>query len=76
MILAGLGYWGIGMPLGVALGFFTALHGRGIWVGLAVGLGVVAVLMTVRWARRDRLGLSQLKSTPAGVPIVSGMPLL
>ena len=43
MLLAGLGYWGIGMPLGVVLGFWTHLAGRGIWIGLAVGLAVVAV---------------------------------
>jgi MATE family multidrug resistance protein len=76
MLLAGVGYWGIGLPLGVALGFWAGLAGRGIWMGLATGLGVVAAAMTVRWIRRDRLGLSRLKSTAAGVPIVAGAPLL
>jgi MATE family multidrug resistance protein len=76
MLLAGLGYWGIGMPLAAVLGFWANLQGRGVWIGLAVGLGVVAVLMTVRWTRRDRLGLSRLKSTATGVPIVAGMPLI
>lgn len=76
MFLAGLGYWGVGMPLAVVLGFWTDLQGRGIWMGLAAGLGVVAVLLTARWARRDRLGLSRLKSTPDGVPIVAGAPLI
>jgi MATE family multidrug resistance protein len=76
MLLAGLGYWGIGMPFGVVLAFYTPLEGRGIWMGLAAGLAVVAVLMTVRWTRRDRLGLSRLKSTPDGVPIVAGAPLI
>jgi hypothetical protein len=37
---------------------------------------VVAVLMTVRWTRRDRLGLSRLGKTPAGVPVVAGTPLV
>ena len=76
MFLAGLGYWGIGMPMAVVLGFWTDLQGRGVWMGLAVGLGVVAVLMTIRWTRRDRLGLSRLKSTATGVPIVAGVPLI
>jgi MATE family multidrug resistance protein len=57
MIYALAGYWGIGLPLGVVLGFLTPLGGAGIWIGLAAGLAVVAVLMTLRWMRRERLGL-------------------
>jgi MATE family multidrug resistance protein len=57
MIYAGIGYWGIGLPVGVALGFGTELRGIGIWIGLALGLAVVALLMLRRWMRRDRLGL-------------------
>ena len=54
MALAGLGYWGIGAPLGLALAFGTGLAGVGIWIGLAAGLAVVAVLLVLRWIRRDR----------------------
>jgi multidrug resistance protein, MATE family len=57
MIYAALGYWGVGLPLGVALAFGTSLRGVGIWIGLATGLAVVATLMLWRWLRRDRLGL-------------------
>jgi MATE family multidrug resistance protein len=57
MIFAGLGYWGIGLPLGVALAFLTPLRGTGIWIGLAAGLAVVAALMLWRWTNRERLGL-------------------
>jgi MATE family multidrug resistance protein len=57
MLLAGLGYWGVGLPLSAALGFLTPLAGRGIWIGLAFGLSVVAVLMLRRWWARERLGL-------------------
>ncbi|RDJ23119.1 MATE family efflux transporter [Bosea caraganae] len=57
MILAGIGYWGLGLPLSAALGFWTPLAGSGIWIGLAIGLAVVAVLMLWRWALRERLGL-------------------
>ena len=57
MIFAAVGYWGIGLPLGVALAFGTSLRGIGIWIGLATGLAVVASLMMLRWLQRDRLGL-------------------
>ncbi|HEX2555892.1 MAG TPA: MATE family efflux transporter [Microvirga sp.] len=57
MIYAAIGYWGVGLPVGVALGFGTSLRGVGIWIGLALGLAVVAGLMLWRWMRRDRLGL-------------------
>jgi len=65
MLLAGLGYWGVGLPLSAALGFLTPLAGRGIWIGLAFGLSVVAVLMLRRWWARERLGLlSGLRIAP------------
>jgi MATE family multidrug resistance protein len=57
MLYAAFGYWGVGLPLGVALAFGTNLRGVGIWIGLATGLAVVAGLMLWRWMRRDRLGL-------------------
>lgn len=60
MIYALLGYWGIGLPLGVVLAFWLGMGGTGIWIGLATGIGVVAVLMVHRWHRRERLGLLDL----------------
>jgi MATE family, multidrug efflux pump len=57
MLFAALGYWGVGLPLGFGLAFGTSLRGIGIWIGLAAGLGVVALLMLHRWANRERLGL-------------------
>jgi MATE family multidrug resistance protein len=57
MIYAGVGYWGIGLPLSIGLAFWTSLRGIGIWIGLATGLTVVALLMLWRWLNRDRLGL-------------------
>lgn len=64
MIFAGIGYWGIGMPLGIVLAFWAGLEGSGIWIGLAVGLAVVAALMVSRWIMRERLGLLR----PSGAP--------
>ncbi len=57
MIFAGVGYWVIGLPLAAALGFWTPLAGIGIWIGLAVALAIVAILMLGRWRARERLGL-------------------
>jgi MATE family multidrug resistance protein len=57
MIYAAIGYWGVGLPLGIALAFGTSLRGIGIWIGLAAGLTVVALLMLWRWTNRTRLGL-------------------
>lgn len=57
MIFAAIGYWGIGLPLGAFLAFTLRMEGHGIWIGLAAGLGAVAALMLMRWARRDKLRL-------------------
>ena len=59
MIYALFGYWGVGLPLGVALTFWVGLEGRGIWIGLSAGLAVVAALLLSRWLRRERLGLTK-----------------
>ncbi|HEX8263044.1 MAG TPA: MATE family efflux transporter [Allosphingosinicella sp.] len=58
MIYAALGYWVIGLVTGVGLGFGLGWEGVGIWIGLAAGLGAVAVMLLVRWLRRERLGLT------------------
>jgi len=55
MICALFGYWGIGLPLGVVLGFPLGFGGAGIWVGLCAGLATVAVLLLSRWLTRRRL---------------------
>jgi MATE family multidrug resistance protein len=55
MLYAAFGYWGCGMPLALLFAFYLGYGGVGIWIGLAAGLAVVAVLMMRRWLRRDRL---------------------
>lgn len=57
MFFAAVGYWVIGIGVGAGLGFWADWQGLGIWIGLALGLAVVAVLMVGRWAQRERLGL-------------------
>jgi len=55
MIYAALGYWGIGLPLSIVLGFPLGYRGVGIWTGLCAGLAVVAVMLLWRWLRREKL---------------------
>jgi len=49
MVLATLGYWGIGFWLGRYLAFSGGLGAVGLWWGLFAGLAVVAVCLTVRF---------------------------
>lgn len=39
------GYWLIGIPLGYYLGFHTGLEAQGFWIGLALSLAIVAVML-------------------------------
>jgi MATE family multidrug resistance protein len=57
MLLAILGYWLIGLPIAYVLGFIVGWRGVGIWIGLAAGLAFVAVVLVIRFAMRERLGL-------------------
>ena len=57
MIIAICGYWIAGYGTAIYLGFWTPLAGVGVWIGLAVGLVVVAALLLTRWRMRARLGL-------------------
>jgi MATE family multidrug resistance protein len=57
MIIAVVGYWLVGFPLAVLLGFGTPLAGRGIWLGLAAALATVAVAMLLRFDHQTRAAL-------------------
>lgn len=51
MLLALIGYWVLGVPIGAFLAFGVQLQGTGVWLGFTAGLSVVAVLLTLRWHR-------------------------
>jgi multidrug resistance protein, MATE family len=53
MIVNILGFWLIGLPVSLWLGFRTGLGPRGLWWGLVLGLAVVAVMLL--WRARERL---------------------
>jgi MATE family multidrug resistance protein len=60
LLFAALGYWGLGLPFGLLMGFQVGMGPVGVWFGLAAGLAVVAVLMTLRWRRMSALPPEQL----------------
>ena len=53
LLLAGFGYWGAGFAGGWVLAFPLGYGAVGLWWGLALGLAVVAVLLTAA-AASDR----------------------
>ena len=61
LVFALVGYWVVGLGIGVWLAFGRDWRGVGIWIGLASGLAAVAALMLARWVLRDRLGLTHLR---------------
>jgi len=48
------GYWILGLPIGWLLAFRLGMHARGLWLGLTLGLAVVAVLVVARIVVRFR----------------------
>ncbi|SIO31134.1 multidrug resistance protein, MATE family [Rhodovulum sp. ES.010] len=52
MVMAGVSYWLVGMPVAYGLGFGLGWGGVGVWLGLAAGLAVAAVLMVGRFRRQ------------------------
>jgi MATE family multidrug resistance protein len=55
MLLAGLGYWGIGFWTGHHFAITQGLGAAGLWWGLFAGLAVVAVALTTRFAVMTRV---------------------
>ncbi len=47
MVMAAVGYWGLGVPLAAALA--PRLGAPGVWIGLMAGLFATAALLLARW---------------------------
>ncbi len=65
MLLAGFGYWVAGLPLGLLLAFPLGMGPLGLWIGLAVGLFLVAGLMSARWHMLSRPPRLTARPAPA-----------
>ncbi|MEP6780310.1 MAG: MATE family efflux transporter, partial [Gemmatimonadaceae bacterium] len=55
-----LAFWGVGVPLGAVLGFYTSLRERGFWWGLVAGLAAAAMLQFWRVIVRFRGTITRL----------------
>ena len=53
-----IGYWVIGVPIGLYLGFHRHLGAVGLWIGLAVGLMFAGVALITVWARTVHQGIA------------------
>jgi MATE family multidrug resistance protein len=60
MIVNVVGFWCIGMPVSLWLGFGLDYGAVGLWWGLVVGLVIVAVFLIVRVRRREQHGLERV----------------
>lgn len=56
MIIAGLSYWGLGLPAAYILGFPAGFGFVGVWFGLVIGLGMAAILLMHRFFTRATPG--------------------
>ncbi len=48
-----VGHWCVGLPLGILFAFKWEQGVRGIWMGLSLGLTVVAVIVWATWRKRS-----------------------
>jgi MATE family multidrug resistance protein len=53
-----VGYWVVGLPLGLWLGFGRKMGAVGLWIGLAAGLLIAGVALTAIWGRAVRRGVA------------------
>ena len=58
MLITVAAYWGVALPLGTWLTFKAGMGAQGMWTGLALGLGVAAVLLVRRFLNRTAQWLS------------------
>ena len=60
MLVNLVGFWVVGLPVSFALGFGLDMGPRGVWFGLAAGIGAVALLLVARVRARFGRDLRRL----------------
>ena len=55
MMIAGVSYLIIGFPAAFYMAFKTPIRGDGVWWGLLIALGIVALLLTLRFHRLTKV---------------------
>lgn len=53
MVMGTISYWCIGVPASYFMGFELGWGGLGVWFGLGLGLGVAALLLMIRFWRKQ-----------------------
>lgn len=66
--LSMIGYWLIGMPVSLLLGFRLGAGPEGLWWGLVLGLAVTAAVLLLRVRVRLRQSLGRILIDPAHPP--------
>ena len=56
-----VGYWVVGLPLGLWLGFARKMGAVGLWIGLAAGLLIAGVALISVWARTVQQGVGRVE---------------
>ncbi|NOT78557.1 MAG: MATE family efflux transporter [Bacteriovoracaceae bacterium] len=52
MLLGLVSYWVIGLPIGVYLAYTDKMEARGLWIGLAIGLTCMCILLIIFYQNR------------------------
>jgi MATE family multidrug resistance protein len=52
-----IGYWVVGLPVGYWLCFYGGSKVIGLWIGLSVGLGFVAITLYILWRKKEKTWL-------------------
>ena len=55
-----IGYWVVGLPVGLWLGFHRKMGAAGLWVGLCLGLMIAGVSLITVWGGAVRRGLRRV----------------
>jgi MATE family multidrug resistance protein len=64
VVLSLIGYWVVGVPVSIGLGFYAGWGPAGLWWGLVIGLAVTAVVLMARVRERLRRALRRILVDP------------